>query len=102
MESTTPFEPTTFCPVTVTSLAATFTQVPDPRRQASVQYPLPAVLALAVSAMLFARTSVLAMANRSMSQMAPPSTRWLPSVMSEAWSWPRSRFTTGQTRQTPN
>ncbi len=63
MESTTPSEPTTFCPVTVTSLAAAFAQVPDPRRQASVQYPLPAVLALAVSAMLCARTSVLAMAE---------------------------------------
>jgi len=63
MESTTPSEPTTFCPVTVSSLAATFAQVPDPRRQASVQYPLPAVLALAVSAMLCARTSVLAMAE---------------------------------------
>lgn len=63
MESTTPSEPTTCCPVTVSSLAATFAQVPDPRRQASVQYPLPAVLALAVSAMLCARTSVLAMAE---------------------------------------
>jgi len=63
MESTTPSEPTTVGPVTVTSLAATFAQVPDPRRQASVQYPLPAVLVLAVSAMLCARTSVLAMAE---------------------------------------
>jgi len=35
----------------------------DPRRRASVRYPLPAELALAVSAMLCARTSVLAIAE---------------------------------------
>jgi len=63
MESTTPSEPTTFCPATITSLAAAFAQVPDPRRRASVRYPLPAVLAFAVSAMLCARTSVLAIAE---------------------------------------
>jgi predicted transposase YbfD/YdcC len=37
--------------------------VPDPRRTASITYPLPAVLALAVSALLCAHTSVLAMAE---------------------------------------
>lgn len=31
MESTTPSEPTTFCPVTITSLDAAFAQAPDPR-----------------------------------------------------------------------
>ena len=34
------------------SLASPFTRVPDPRRVASVAYPLAAVLALAVSAIL--------------------------------------------------
>jgi predicted transposase YbfD/YdcC len=37
--------------------------VPDPRRQQSVTYPLPAVLSLAVAALLCAQTSVLAMAE---------------------------------------
>ncbi len=34
------------------SLLAAFAAVPDPRRQASVAYPLPALLALAVTAIL--------------------------------------------------
>jgi predicted transposase YbfD/YdcC len=63
MESTTPSCPTPTVPVTATSLAAAFATIPDPRREASVTYPLPAMLALAVAALLCAHTSVLAMAE---------------------------------------
>ena len=49
--------------VAPSSLAAAFTQVPDPRRAASVIYPLPAVLALAVAAILANHVSVLAIAE---------------------------------------
>jgi hypothetical protein len=45
------------------SLVAAFATVPDPRRAASVTYPLPAVLALAVAALLCAHVSVLAIAE---------------------------------------
>jgi predicted transposase YbfD/YdcC len=45
------------------SVAAAFTQVPDPRRTASVVYPLPAILAMAVAAMLANHLSVLAIAE---------------------------------------
>lgn len=45
------------------SLAAAFGEVPDPRRTASVVYPLPAVLALVVAALLAGQTSVLAIAQ---------------------------------------
>jgi predicted transposase YbfD/YdcC len=45
------------------SLAAAFAELPDPRRLASVRYPLPAVLALAVSALLAGQHSVLAIAE---------------------------------------
>lgn len=45
------------------SLLAAFASVPDPRRAASVVYPLPAVLSLAVAAILCAHTSVLAIAE---------------------------------------
>jgi predicted transposase YbfD/YdcC len=45
------------------SLAAAFTLVPDPRRSASVTYPLAAVLALAVAALLANHSSVLAIAE---------------------------------------
>jgi DDE family transposase len=45
------------------SLAAAFATVPDPRRQASVIYPLPAILSLAVAAILCAHDSVLAIAQ---------------------------------------
>jgi len=51
--------------VTATSLAAALASVPDPRRDASVIYPLPAVLSLAVVAILCAHTPVLAMAECS-------------------------------------
>ena len=63
MESTAPTCPPATLPVTATSLAAAFATVPDPRREASVTYPLPAVLALAVAALLCAHVSVLAMAE---------------------------------------
>ena len=46
-----------------TSLAAAFATVPDPRRAASVRYPLAAVLALAVAAVLADHRSVLAIAE---------------------------------------
>ena len=49
--------------VSPTSLAAAFAQVPDPRRAASVRYPLPAILALTVAAMLANQLSVLAIAE---------------------------------------
>jgi predicted transposase YbfD/YdcC len=49
--------------VSPTSLAAAFAHVPDPRRAASVVYPLPAILALAVTAILANHLSVLAMAE---------------------------------------
>lgn len=49
--------------VSPTSLAAAFAGVPDPRRAASVAYPLPAVLALAVAAILADHLSVLAIAE---------------------------------------
>ncbi len=46
-----------------TSLAAAFAQVPDPRRAASVRYPLAAVLALTVAALLAGQRSLLAIAE---------------------------------------
>lgn len=49
--------------VAPTTLLAAFATVPDPRREASVTYPLPAILALAVAAILCAHTSVLAIAE---------------------------------------
>jgi predicted transposase YbfD/YdcC len=49
--------------VSPASLAAAFAQVPEPRRAASVRYPLPAILALAVAAMLANHLSVLAIAE---------------------------------------
>jgi predicted transposase YbfD/YdcC len=45
------------------SLAAAFTRVPDPRRAASVRYPLAAVLSLVVVAILANHLSVLAIAE---------------------------------------
>lgn len=45
------------------SLAAAFAAVPDPRRAASVTYPLAAILTLAVSAILANHLSVLAIAE---------------------------------------
>jgi len=49
--------------LTPDSLAAAFTQARDPRRMASVTYTLPAMLCLAVSALLANHRSVLAMAE---------------------------------------
>lgn len=68
MESTVPTTRTTTTsnargPVRPERLADVFATIPDPRREASVVHPLPAVLTLAVSAMLCAHTSVLAMAE---------------------------------------
>jgi predicted transposase YbfD/YdcC len=49
--------------VAPSSLAAAFEQVPDPRRAASVVYPLAAILAMAVAAILANHLSVLAIAE---------------------------------------
>jgi len=58
------------------SLLAAFAAVPDPRRQASVAYPLPALLALAVTAILANQHSPLAIAEwasrRGAAVLAPP------------------------------
>jgi hypothetical protein len=45
------------------SLAAAFATVPDPRRAASICYPLPAILAMTVAAILANCLSVLAIAE---------------------------------------
>lgn len=45
------------------SLVTAFADVPDPRRAASVTYPLVAILTLAVSAILANHRSVLAIAQ---------------------------------------
>src|SRR5579859_4234909 len=62
----------TVVPVHLTpqSLAAAFTRVPDPRRVASVAYPLAAVLALAVTAILANQLSELAIAQWAARQPA--------------------------------
>ena len=49
--------------VSPSSLAAALADVPDPRRTASVIYPLPAMLAMAVTAILANHLSVLAIAE---------------------------------------
>src|SRR5688572_548669 len=49
--------------VAPTSLAAAFAAVPDPRPAGRVTYPLPAILALAVAALLANHCSVLAIAE---------------------------------------
>lgn len=66
MQDTLPADPVaTAAPIVVSpeSLAAAFARVPDPRRAASVTYPLPAILALAVAAILANHLSVLAIAE---------------------------------------
>ncbi len=57
--------------VAPTSLVAAFAAVPDPRRAASVTYPLPAILALAVAALLANHHSVLAIAEWGARQERP-------------------------------
>lgn len=52
------------------SLLAAFAAVPDPRRRASIDYPLPAVLALAVVAILARQLSQLAIAEWATRQEA--------------------------------
>jgi predicted transposase YbfD/YdcC len=58
-----PAPPAAALTVTPGGLAAAFAAVPDPRRQASVDYSLPAILTLAVAAILSAHRSVLAIAE---------------------------------------
>jgi predicted transposase YbfD/YdcC len=60
MESTPVLAPLSVSPA---SVAAAFAQMPDPRRAASVIYPLPAILALAVAALVANHRSVLAIAE---------------------------------------
>lgn len=79
MESRPALRPVSVSP---TSLAAAFTQVPDPRRAASVVYPLPAILALAVAAILANHLSVLAIAEWGARQDA---------TMREALGFPTAR-----------
>lgn len=52
------------------SLAAAFAQVPDPRRAASVRYPLAAVLSMTVAAVLSGQQSVLAISEWAARQSA--------------------------------
>jgi predicted transposase YbfD/YdcC len=52
------------------SLSAAFADLRDPRRQASIRYPLPALLSLAVSALLAGQRSVLAIAEWAAQQPA--------------------------------
>lgn len=49
--------------VSLTSLAAAFADVPDPQRQARIQYPLPVMLAMTVAAILANHVSVLAISE---------------------------------------
>ena len=63
MQSTTPSSPSPAVSVPPGSLMAAFATIPDPRRKASVIYPLPALLASVVVALLCAHTSVLAVAE---------------------------------------
>jgi predicted transposase YbfD/YdcC len=49
--------------VSLTSLAAAFAAVPDPRRTASIRYPLPAILTMTVAAILANHLSVLAISE---------------------------------------
>ena len=58
-------------PAAPASLAAAFATIPDPRRAASVTYPLAAVLALAVAALLAGQRSVLAIAEWGARQERP-------------------------------
>ena len=68
MQSTRVPEPVAVC---LSSVAAAFAHVPDPRRAASVIYPLPAILAMAVAALLANHLLVLAIAEWGARQ-APP------------------------------
>lgn len=67
MQSTASPAPVT---VSVSSLAAAFVAVPDPRRAASVRYPLHAILAMAVAAILSHHLSVLAISEWAARQEA--------------------------------
>lgn len=73
MQSTAPVPPLVVSP---DSLAAAFAEVPDPRRAASVLYPLTAILTLAVSAILANHLSVLAITEWGVRQ-APDHLRTL-------------------------
>ena len=57
------------------SLAAAFLTIPDPRRTASVRYPLPALLALTTTALLAGQRSILAVAEWIALQPGPVRSR---------------------------
>jgi predicted transposase YbfD/YdcC len=66
MESTSPVRPlatVTAVSIQTTTLLAAFADLPDPRRAASIVYPLPSLLALTVSGLLANQSSVLAIAE---------------------------------------
>lgn len=67
----------TATPLTVgpPTLLDAFATVPEPRRQARIDYPLPAILALAVAAILANHCSVLAIAARARRRGTAPSRR---------------------------
>lgn len=68
MQSTAPVDARSVSP---TSLGVAFAEVPDPRRIASVRYPLPAILAMAVAAILSNHVSVLAISEWAARQTEP-------------------------------
>jgi predicted transposase YbfD/YdcC len=74
MQSTATPSPPATPPAAVTipspTLLAAFAQVPDPRRRQGTRYPLPAILALAVAAILANHTSLLAIAEWGAAQSA--------------------------------
>ena len=67
MESTTasilPASPRVRFPIPMSSLHTAFAQVPDPRRRQGTRFPLPAILTMAVGAILANHTSLLAIAE---------------------------------------
>ncbi|CCF85964.1 ISAs1 family transposase [Nitrolancea hollandica] len=70
MEYTSPANPVRSDPqaVSPTTLLAVFATVPDPRRRQGTRFPLPAILTLAVAAILANHRSVLAIAEWGASQ----------------------------------
>jgi predicted transposase YbfD/YdcC len=65
-----PATPSVAVTVPAPALLAAFAQVPDPRRRQGTRYPLPALLALAVAAILANHTSLLAIAEWGAAQSA--------------------------------
>ena len=72
------------------ALLAAFASVPDPRRRQGTRYPLPALLALAVAAILANHTSLLAIAEWGAAQSA---------AIKHALGFPTARTPHGSTLQ---